>query len=439
MTQSLALLLINQEYPAFQRPAQLGALSLLRVLAPGLQHHMGSKLSRAYGHSNLFDQFTADNLATNLGRESSDVQDTTTILRLIFRFEDMAQRLELAHIVGWLRGELDEARSEVAMQMLVICITELTLQLELQEKTRQTEADSRQHEAVTAPRHESHRDPELTRMAELAMKVQDGMAANYPPLPDNHWLRTGQLNVTHMQTGLPQVIDLDNPADVTINQNPQAILATHLRNQINPDAPPFENVDAFIDPLFQLMDVGAAMVEFAKMNQGDRMPSLGDVYPRDPQHWLYHSDYPFPPMTMRVPAADPRRQRMNDALFLAVRWAIAKATKGGTELPVDVDRIVQNTMVGLFGYNTIDGLPEGNAMEGVSVAPVFEFGLSPLEVQQLHNQNGFPFADGLVDPSAGADKTPEVPAKPAAKKPRAPRSTKPRTSKTKTPEKGQTE
>lgn len=426
MTQPLALLLINQEYPAFHRAAQLGALSLLRVLAPGLQQHMGSKLSRAYGHGNLFDQFTADNLATNLGRESNDVQDTTTILRLIFRFEDMAQRLELAHIVGWLRGELDEARSEVAMQMLVICITELQLQL------------STQIEVKPTPEHSlaEHAD-ELAHIAQLSsMTAESSSAPCFAPLPDMHWLREGILQVAHMETGLPQEVDLGNPNDPSLLNNPQVVLATHLRKFIDPDNPPFEDVEAFIVPLFQLVDVAGQISRLSQMENLIRPPSLEDVYPRDPQHWIYQPLPTFPPMGMRTGLGhNPTfRYALNKALVEAVHYAIQIATRGGTELPLDVDRIVQNTMVGLFGFNTTDGLPEGAPLEGINVPPLFDYSIAQ-SIQQPLNPNVGDVAGSRV---GAVQEELSNTSKPAAKKPRTPRTTKASTSKTKTPDKGQT-
>lgn len=77
-------------------------------------------------------------------------------------------------------------------------------------------------------------------------------------------------------------------------------------------------------------------------------------------HWIYQSDKdgfaPPPPMPFRMGGDDERRQKFNDMVRSAARYAIQVSTMRGQEMDFDPDAMVQNFVVGMLGYHTADGL-----------------------------------------------------------------------------------
>lgn len=65
-------------------------------------------------------------------------------------------------------------------------------------------------------------------------------------------------------------------------------------------------------------------------------------------------------MPFRMKADDQRREAMRDAVRAAGKYAYRCATMNGKEPDLDPDALLQNLIVGLFGYHTEDGLSQDN-------------------------------------------------------------------------------
>lgn len=55
----------------------------------------------------------------------------------------------------------------------------------------------------------------------------------------------------------------------------------------------------------------------------------------------------------------PSRHAMEEELRSAARYAIRGATRSGQEMDFDPDALVQELVVGMFGYHTVDGSRSG--------------------------------------------------------------------------------
>lgn len=81
--------------------------------------------------------------------------------------------------------------------------------------------------------------------------------------------------------------------------------------------------------------------------------------PLSKDHWLYaepSSGYEAPPMPLRMGKGSPKRREMTEMLRAAGRYAIRAATMNGQDEDFDPDAMIQNLVVGMFGYHTDDGL-----------------------------------------------------------------------------------
>lgn len=76
--------------------------------------------------------------------------------------------------------------------------------------------------------------------------------------------------------------------------------------------------------------------------------------PKD--HWLTADGHNEPPMPLQMGVDDPERKRLTVGVVAAARYAIRGATMNGTLMDFDPDALVQNLIVGLFGYHTHNGL-----------------------------------------------------------------------------------
>ncbi len=88
-----------------------------------------------------------------------------------------------------------------------------------------------------------------------------------------------------------------------------------------------------------------------------------------PDHWSRVDPDAFnvPPMGLRMGTDDPRRRELVDKVRQAGRYAYRCATMNGTDEDLDPDALIQNLVVGLFGYWTPDGL---SADEWANPSPV---------------------------------------------------------------------
>lgn len=78
-------------------------------------------------------------------------------------------------------------------------------------------------------------------------------------------------------------------------------------------------------------------------------------------HWLFSNpEYRTPPMGLRVGQVVPGDSRYRAVLSRhvvnAARYALRDATRNGTSRDIDPDALVQQIVIGLFGYHTDQGL-----------------------------------------------------------------------------------
>ena len=78
--------------------------------------------------------------------------------------------------------------------------------------------------------------------------------------------------------------------------------------------------------------------------------------PKD--HWLLRDPDCFnvPPMPFRMGKSHPCRKSLEQALRDAGKYACRCATMNGKEMDFDPDALLQNLIVGFFGYHTESGL-----------------------------------------------------------------------------------
>ena len=98
--------------------------------------------------------------------------------------------------------------------------------------------------------------------------------------------------------------------------------------------------------------------EVGILPDGSSFATMSMPLPKD--HWLTKDQDGFnvPPMPMRMSASNPVRIALAKALKDAGRYAVRCATMNGKEIDFDPDSLIQNLIVGFFGYHTVDGLSE---------------------------------------------------------------------------------
>lgn len=81
-------------------------------------------------------------------------------------------------------------------------------------------------------------------------------------------------------------------------------------------------------------------------------------FPLPEDHWLTANpeDFNVPPMPFRMGRDHPERERFEQALLAAGRYAARCATFNGKEEDFDPDALIQNLIIGFLGYHTDTGL-----------------------------------------------------------------------------------
>jgi hypothetical protein len=104
-------------------------------------------------------------------------------------------------------------------------------------------------------------------------------------------------------------------------------------------------------------DLGGKIEEVGRLPDGSGFATMSIPLPRD--HWsTANPDAPnVPPMPFRMGQDDPRSHDFAQKVRAAARYAYRSATINGKE-EMDPDALLQNLLVGLFGYNTSDGLSQ---------------------------------------------------------------------------------
>lgn len=81
-------------------------------------------------------------------------------------------------------------------------------------------------------------------------------------------------------------------------------------------------------------------------------------FPLPKDHWIYEASGE-PPMPMKRGVEDPVRKTMTEQVRAAAQYALQCATMSGGDMDFDPDAVIQNLIVGLFGYHTKDGSEGG--------------------------------------------------------------------------------
>ena len=95
------------------------------------------------------------------------------------------------------------------------------------------------------------------------------------------------------------------------------------------------------------------------MSTGTRLPD-GSAFstavgPLPADHWLTAAGNNVPPMPFRRGTLDPGRETMAAEIRACAQYAIRASTRNGREMDFDPDALVQNMIVGMLGYWTLDG------------------------------------------------------------------------------------
>lgn len=98
--------------------------------------------------------------------------------------------------------------------------------------------------------------------------------------------------------------------------------------------------------------------EVGILPDGSGFATMSMPLPKD--HWLTKDPDGFnvPPMPMRMGKDNPIREVLAKALKDAGRYAVRCATMNGKDNDFDPDALIQNLIVGFFGYHTEDALSD---------------------------------------------------------------------------------
>jgi len=104
-----------------------------------------------------------------------------------------------------------------------------------------------------------------------------------------------------------------------------------------------------------IRDAGGEVHEMGALPDGSGFATAS--FPLREDHWIYGSSQ-RPPMTMRTGTDHPRRKELEERVREAGKYAVKSATMNGKDTDFDPDALLQNLIVGLFGYHTSDGLTQ---------------------------------------------------------------------------------
>lgn len=79
-------------------------------------------------------------------------------------------------------------------------------------------------------------------------------------------------------------------------------------------------------------------------------------FPLPADHWLYEKREKDPPPMLHRLGSGPERDEWAAKVRVAARYAIRASTGCGADMDFDPDALVQNMIIGMLGYWTVDGL-----------------------------------------------------------------------------------
>jgi len=99
--------------------------------------------------------------------------------------------------------------------------------------------------------------------------------------------------------------------------------------------------------------VGGKIDWVAKLPDGSGAATMSFPLPKD--HWLTKEGYNEPPMPFCMGVGNPDRPVWVEKIRAAAKYAVRASTINGTEIDFDPDAMVQNMVIGMLGYYTVDG------------------------------------------------------------------------------------
>lgn len=103
-------------------------------------------------------------------------------------------------------------------------------------------------------------------------------------------------------------------------------------------------------------DAGGRLESEVRLPDASGFATASFPLPKD--HWLYADNDHVPPMPWRLGTDHPAYKRACAQVRAAARYAVRGATMKGKEMDFDPDALIQNLLVGLFGYHTPSGLSD---------------------------------------------------------------------------------
>lgn len=103
---------------------------------------------------------------------------------------------------------------------------------------------------------------------------------------------------------------------------------------------------------------GGKIEQVAALPDGSGFAIMAMSLPKT--HWIYQKgENGFslpPPMPLRMPVNHPLRVFLSPLISEAGKYAVRSATMNGDSTSFSPDALIQNLIVGIFGYHTKDGL-----------------------------------------------------------------------------------
>lgn len=94
-------------------------------------------------------------------------------------------------------------------------------------------------------------------------------------------------------------------------------------------------------------------------------------FPLPEDHWIYNTGGNPPPMPFRMGENTPLRKEMIAGVWEAGKHAIRGATMNGKDDDFDPDALIQNLIVGMFGYFTEDGTCGDSGGDPKNIPPLW--------------------------------------------------------------------
>lgn len=192
------------------------------------------------------------------------------------------------------------------------------------------------------------------------------------------------------------------PIDDTPGCNEHEIVGIVSFDFIGTEAPKPTGVQP-MDPAIgrQLIDEQMRSALAVELPDGSGVFTGKFELPKD--HWIYQSSGDGsgePPAYMRMGTQSPFRPVFEKAVRAAVKYAVRASTRCGQDKDFDPDALVQNALIGLFGYFTPDGTA-GDVLDG-DHARLFasRITLHPDQTQEIALSCGFtlkPQGEGKAD------------------------------------------